>query len=109
MEGLIALAIDKRVKGYGFKDYSIRMESVELNSTTPKHVLAQNEFWFLTDCDDTTDAFIIQADNTMISSSEFLFSTIPFGVVDFVGDVFITKPEHTATQKLLFARVIPKL
>jgi len=108
MEGLIQAMIDRRMIGLGFKDYAIRMKSVELSSAGSVHVRAQNEYLFLVDLDDDTDAFNIQADNTILDSSEFLFSSIPYVAQDFTGDIIITKPSHTVSQKLLFARVIPK-
>ncbi|MPM09006.1 hypothetical protein SDC9_55322 [bioreactor metagenome] len=43
-----------------------------------------------------------------MSSDEFNFASMPFVSSDFTGDVVITKAAHTATQTLLFIRVIAK-
>jgi hypothetical protein len=108
MEGLIDAIIKNRMAGLGFNDYRIRMQSIELNSTTPIHVRAQNEYFYLVDLDDDTDTFTIQGDNSIMSSNEFNFASMPFVSSDFTGDVILQKAAHTATQKLLFIRVIPK-
>ncbi|MPM07440.1 hypothetical protein SDC9_53746 [bioreactor metagenome] len=108
MEGLIEAIIKQRMTGLGFQDYEIKMKSVELNSAGDVCVQAQNEYLYLVDVDDDTDAFNIQADNTIMDSSEFLFASIPFVISDFTGNVIISKSIHTATQNLLFVRVIPK-
>lgn len=108
MEGLIADIIKNRMTGLGFNDYRIRMQSIELNSIVPVHVRAQNEYFYLVDLDDDTDAFTIQGDNSIMSSDEFNFASMPFVSSDFTGDVIITKAAHTATQTLLFVRVIAK-
>jgi hypothetical protein len=108
MEGLIALVINRRMKGLGFTEYSVKTKTIELSSLTKVHKNCQNEYWFLTDISDVTDDFLIQADNFITKLSQINIDGIPYTLQDFTGNLIIEKLAHTTTQYVSFARVRPK-
>lgn len=108
MEGLIALVINKRMRGLGFSEFSVETVTLTLSSATTIHRAIQNEYWFLTDISDVTDDFLIQADNYITKLSEINTDGVPYTLQDFTGNLIITKDAHTITQYVSFARVRPK-
>jgi hypothetical protein len=107
MEGLISMIISKKMQNIGYKQYSVQMENIQISNAVPFiHILAQNEFWWLIDVNDTTDDFYIQGENNIVGLADINISGVPYTPIDFTGDIIIEKSNSTVTQTLLFARVI---
>lgn len=70
---------------------------------TEKSIDANNEFYFLYDVNNSDDAFIIIADNDVVSSLDFVVSGMPSGFRELTGQLNVIT---TGDTTFLFHRVV---
>lgn len=86
--------IQMRMEELGVKSYSLQIIKKSVDTTTSNYN-AHNEYWFLFDCNNTSDAWTIDSDIIRETNSTFFADGVPFNLSEHTGDISITTAGST--------------
>ena len=107
MEGTIRLYLETRLKKLGFSSFTFEAESVTVFNEV-KEIKAFNEFYYLFDCTNDTDDFIIKADNDIMTASDFMVGAVPYITHEFFGNIRIDTIGAVNPHTFTFYHVLPE-
>ncbi len=92
----------------GYEAFTFEVEAITLFNEI-KEIKAFNEFYYLFDCTNEVDDFLIKADNNIMPSSEFEIGAVPYVTHEFFGNITIDTRGAVSPHTFLFYHVLPEL